>query len=124
MTTATKTQVEDMLKAFEAKNVEALLTYFAEDGIFFDPHYPEPQMQGKAAIRQGFEFAFNIIQKPGFHIRNFWANEHRGAVEVDTHHIFQDGNEARFPQVFVFEMQDELLTRFQSYVPYSPPTSA
>jgi hypothetical protein len=39
---------------------------------------------------------------------------------VDTHHIFQDDNEVHFPQVFVFETQNGLLSRFQAYVPYPP----
>ena len=123
MTTTTKTQVEAMLKAFEAKDTEALLDYFAEDSIFFDPHYPEPQMQGKAAIKQGFEHAFSIIAKPGFQLRNFWGNGRTAAAEVDTHHILQDGSEIRFPQVFILEMQDDLLTRLQCYVPYPPPAA-
>ena len=124
MTTTTKTQIKEMLDAFEAKDAAAFLNHFAEDAILFDPHYPEPEMQGKAAIRNGLSFAFNMISRPGFHLENFWTDGRTGAVEVQTHHIFQDGNEARFPQVFVFEMQNNLLTRLQSYVPYPPPAAA
>jgi ketosteroid isomerase-like protein len=121
MSTITQTHIETLLNAFTNKEMSTLMNAFAEDAIFVDPHYPEPQVQGKAAIQQGFEFAFNTIKQPGFSIRHFWANDHTGAAEVDTHHIFQDGNEVRFPQLFVFEMRDNLLTRFQAYVPYPPP---
>lgn len=121
MSTITQAQIETLLSAFTAKDMSTLMAAFADDAIFYDPHYPEPQVQGKEAIQQGFEFAFSMIQQPGFNIRHFWANDHSGAAEVDTHHVFQDGSEVRFPQLFVFEMQDNLLTRFQAYVPYPPP---
>ena len=121
MSTITKTQIENLLNAFSNKDMPTLMASFADDAVFFDPHYPEPQLQGKEAIQQGFEFAFSTIQQPDFNIRHFWANAHSGAAEVDTHHIFHDGSEVRFPQLFVFEMQDNLLTRFQAYVPYPPP---
>ena len=113
--------IERLLRAFEAKNRQETLDCFAEESLLFDPHYPDPAMQGKAAIQQGLEFAFGIVKQPGFEIRQFWSQGQSGAVEVDTHHILQDDSEVRFPQVFVFETQNGLFTRFQAYVPYPPP---
>jgi ketosteroid isomerase-like protein len=115
--------VEQLLRAVETKDIEAVLACFADDAVFFDPHYPTPEMRGKVAIRQGLEFAFSVLKQPGFAIRHFWAAENDGALEVDTHHVMQDGVEAHFPQVFVFEMRGDLLGRFQSYVPYPPPAA-
>lgn len=124
MTTDSRVLVETLLRAFVEKNLKSALDCFADDALFIDPHYPEPHMQGKAAIQEGFQFTFNILKKPGFTIRHFWGNENNGALEVDTHHIFQDDNEVRFPQMFAFELRDGLLTRFQAYVPYPPPSPA
>jgi imidazoleglycerol phosphate dehydratase HisB len=78
-------------------------------------------MHGKAAIQQGVTFAFGMLKQPGFTIRHFWTMENTGAVEVDTHHVLENGAEVQFPQVFVFEIRDDLLSRFQSYAPYPPP---
>lgn len=114
--------VERMLRAFEAKDAQRAASCFTEDGLFIDPHYPEPAIQGRAAIQQGFGFAFGMLEQPGFTIRNFWSNETSGATEVDTDHIMADGSEVQFPQVFVFETKDGLLSRFQAYVPYPPPS--
>jgi ketosteroid isomerase-like protein len=121
MSTDNRELVEWVLRAFEAKDLEAALACFADDALLFDPHYPTPEMRGKAAIRGGFEFIFGIVKRPGFTIRHFWAGDHDSALEVDTHHVLGDGTEVRFPQVFVFEIGDGLFQRFQAYVPYPPP---
>jgi ketosteroid isomerase-like protein len=124
MSTHIRTLIERGLQAFEQKDAQALTAIFSDDAVFYDPHYPTPEMRGQAAIRQGFEFAFGTLKQPGFTIRNFWGNEHSGVVEVDTHHVLQDGVELRFPQTFVVEERDGLVTRFQAYLPYPPPALA
>ncbi len=113
--------VERMFRAFEDKDMEGALRSFAEDALFFDPHYPVPEMGGKSAIREGLEEAFGIIKKPSFVIRHLWTAGPTAAVEVDTHHVLQDGTEIKSPQVFVLEIgQDGLITRLQSYVSHLP----
>lgn len=121
MSGTNKELVEQMFGAFEAKDMEAVSAFFADDAVLFDPHYPVPEMKGKAAIEQGCEWAFGNMEKPGFTIRHIWIEGDAGAVEVDTHHVFKGGMELKFPQVFVFETHDGLVTRLQSYVPYGPP---
>ena len=113
--------IAGLLRAFERKDLDAVLGYFAEDALVYDPHYPTPTMQGKEAIRQGFGWGLDMIQQPGFAIRNAWTKDTSGVVEVDTHHVFPNGSEARFPQVFVFETRDGQVTRLQAYEPYPPP---
>jgi ketosteroid isomerase-like protein len=124
MSTHIRSLIERGLQAFEQKDIQALSAIFSDDAMFYDPHYPTPEMRGRAAIQQGFEFAFGTLDQPGFTIRNFWSNEHSGVVEVDTHHVLKDGEELRFPQAFVVETRDGLITRFQVYVPYPPPAVA
>ena len=113
--------IEQMFEAFASKDIEAVMAFFADDAVVFDPHYPITEMKGTAAIRQGFEWAFRNLLKPGFTIRHLWLTDDGGAVEVDTHHIFKGGMEVKFTQLFVIETRDRLLTRLQSYVPYRPP---
>jgi ketosteroid isomerase-like protein len=113
--------IERVLGAFERKDMDGVLASFADDGVLFDVHYPSPLMQGKDAIRAGMENAFGMLKQPGFTMRNVWEGENNCAVEVDTHHILQNGMEINFPQVFIMEARDGLITRLQSYVPYPPP---
>ena len=106
--------------AFETRDLPATLSLFADDAVVIDPHYPQAEMRGKAAIKQGFEWAFSNIEKPGFTARHLWTDDASGVVEVDTHHIFKGGLQVKFPQVFVLEARAGLITRLQSYPPYGP----
>lgn len=127
----TRESAERIFALFQSRDIDAVLAIFAEDAIVFDPHYPVPDMRGKAAIRRGFAWAFGNMEKSGFTIRNFWpaapgpigcgAAIDSAAVEVDTHHVFRGGMRVDFPQVFVIETRDGLVIRLQSYVPYAPP---
>jgi len=121
MTEITRDVVERIFDTFEAKDLEAVMACFAEDALLFDPHYPVPEMRGKAAIRQGLAWGLGSMEQPGFTIRHLWIDGETAVVELDTHHVFRGGMKLNFPQVFVIESRDGLITRLQSYVPYSPP---
>lgn len=109
-----------LITAFEAKDMSAILSCFADDAVMIDPHYPQSRMEGKAAIMQGVAGALGSMVKPSFTIRHSWVDEESGVIEVDTHHLFKGGMVLDFPQVFVIEMHNGLITRLQSYPPYGP----
>ena len=46
------------LAAVEAKDLPGLLSLHAHDGVFIDPHFPEPAMRGRSAIERGHVWAF------------------------------------------------------------------
>lgn len=120
MATIERMQVEAIFDAFVARNLKTVMAMFADDALVYDPHYPVPEMKGKAAIQRGFEWGLDGLAKPGFAIRNFWADGEKAVAEVDTHHVLKMGMEIKFPQVFVIEMRDGLVTRLQAYEPYPP----
>ncbi len=37
----------------EAKDLEKMMSFFTDDAILIDPHFPSPRIQGKATIRDG-----------------------------------------------------------------------
>jgi len=113
--------VQQVFGTFEAKDLEAVMACFADDAVLFDPHYPVPEMRGNDAIRRGLAWGLGNMKQPGFTVRHLWVSGETAAVEVDTHHVFKGGIEARFPQVFVIESRDGLITRLQAYPPYGPP---
>jgi ketosteroid isomerase-like protein len=41
----------------EAKDLDAIMSVFADDAVVIDPHFPTSQMQGKVAITEGFQEA-------------------------------------------------------------------
>ncbi len=106
----------------QAKDLETLMHLFADDAVVIDPHFPTPRMQGKATIRKGFREAMSGMHSFGYTIVNYYESEHGqgAAVETATHHILKQGMERNFPQVFIFEVADEHITRLQAYEPYGP----
>jgi len=111
---------QQLVASCEGKDMPAILALFADDAIMIDPHYPVAEMKGKAAIKQGLEWAFSNIEKPSFAIRHVWEDVNSGAVEVDSFHVFRGGMKVKFPQVFILETRDGLITRLQSYPPHGP----
>ena len=120
MTLFTEETVKRMFGAFEAKDMETVLSYFAEDALVIDPHYPTPRMEGKAAIRAGFAWAFANIEQPGFTLLRLWTDGTSGALEMDTHHRIRGKLESRFQQVFIVETRNDQILRLQSYPDYGP----
>jgi uncharacterized protein (TIGR02246 family) len=126
MTEDTSTTLHDLVRrtfaTLEAKDLEAMMSLFAEDAVLIDPHFPTPQMQGKAAIRKGFQGAMSGMRSFGYTIVNYCESEDGqcAAVETATHHVLKQGMKRDFPQVFIFEVANEHITRLQAYEPYGP----
>jgi ketosteroid isomerase-like protein len=106
----------------EAKDLDAMMSLFADDAVVIDPHFPTPQMQGKVAITEGFRGAMAGMRSFGYTIVNYFESENGqcAAVETATHHIVKQGTKLNFPQVFIFEVADGRITRLQAYEPYGP----
>lgn len=55
--------IERSFKTVMAKDVDGFLALFAEDAVFFNPHYPVQRMKGKAAITDGIAWGLNGMGK-------------------------------------------------------------
>lgn len=122
MNTSLHDLVTRTLTAIEAKDLGAMMSLFADDAVLIDPHFPMPQMQGKATITENFQGALTSMESFGYTIVNYFedANGLGAAVEIATHHVVKGGKKLNFPQVFVFEVADGRITRMQAYEPYGP----
>jgi ketosteroid isomerase-like protein len=120
--TAVEALIRAAFAAVMAKDLDACLAGFAEDGVLIDPHYPIRRMEGKAAIADGLRWSFGGMEVLGFEIERYFeaADGRSAAVEVATHHVLKGGRSLNFPQVFVFQVRDGLITRLQAYEPYGP----
>jgi uncharacterized protein (TIGR02246 family) len=106
----------------EAKDLDAMMSVFADDAVVIDPHFPAQRLQGKAAITKGFREAMSGMQSFSYTIVNYCESEHGqcAAVETATHHVAKPGIKLNFPQVFIFEVVDGQIMRMQAYEPYGP----
>ena len=123
---ATETNRRELVeRAFQTimdRDAEGFLALLADDALVFDPHYPVQHMAGKAAISDGIAWGLGSMVKMGFKIEKYFTGEdgQSAAVEVPTAHVLKGGKKLNFPQAFVFEFKDGLITRLQAYEPYPP----
>ena len=109
----------ETLKAVEAKDLASVLSLFDDCATFYDPHYPTTLMQGKESIKKGLIWGFSSLKKFGFTIvRNSYSNNGQVAVEVNTSHLMFTGEPLNFPQVFIIETKNDLITRLYAYELY------
>jgi len=109
--------------AVEAKDLDIMMSLFADDAVLIDPHFPIPRMHGKAAITEGLRVA--IVRNAILRLHNrqlFRVGElsTRGSRDREAPR-HQAGDEAKFPAVFILEASDGRITRMQADEPYGPP---
>ena len=114
--------MEKTFRALETRDRAALLACFAPDARLFDPHYPQPTMQGIAEIAEGIDWGLKGVKRFGFTIVHYFGSDdgQSGCVEVDTNHTLNVGGDLHFPQVFIVETKAGLISRLQAYEPYGP----
>jgi ketosteroid isomerase-like protein len=115
-----ETLLRDLLAALEAKDIERGLSMLAADAVVIDPHYPQPEMRGRAAIMRGIKWALGALEKPGFKMRRSWTNGETVVAEVETHHVIKGPIRQNFGQVFVVETHNGKITHLRSYPSYGP----
>lgn len=116
----------DLLQALfddlASRDVATLHSKFADDAVLFDPHYPQKEMRGRAAIERGIAWGMGSMEQFGFTVVQAFSSDDglKAIAEVDTHHVLKGGQALNFPQVFVIETADGLITALRAYEPYRP----
>ena len=68
--TSEREQIEGVLTAFEDGDAATAPEFWAEDGVFIDPHYSESEYRGPDESQGALERALeNIVERPGLTIR-------------------------------------------------------
>ena len=121
MATDPNALIERLFARMMDRDLPGMMLLFAEDAVVFDPHYPIPTMKGHAAIERGLRWALDTLVEPGFTVRQMWLEGDAGGVEVHTTHVLKGGMKLDFEQVFLFEIQNDQITRLRAFVPHPPP---
>lgn len=113
---------ETCFGALERRDRAALVASFADDAVIFDPHYPKPEMRGRAEIEAGLDWGLSVMQTFGFRIVRHYGTQDglSGAFEVDTNHVLKGGQKLSFMQAFFVDTRDGLITGMRAYEPYGP----
>lgn len=119
--TLTREDIEAMLSTWEDGDAEAAAEFWAEDGEFIDPQYPETFYEGRDQVQEGLAWALeNPLDIPKVIVRRVWQDGEDFAVEVDTRHTMEDGSQVDYPQAFIVEGENGKIKRWQTYTPFSP----
>src|SRR5450755_2006719 len=92
-----------LIDAFMAKDIDLVMSLFAEDALLVDPHYPRARMKGRVQIERGIRWGLSSLKTPGFTLRHSAVDGDIGFFEVDTKHLLSIGMTIEFEQVFVVE---------------------
>lgn len=118
----TVADIHRIFEAWENKDPETPAEYWAKEGVYIDPHYPEAEYRGPEAVQRALESGLEeSIAQPRLTIQHVWEDEDSFVVEVRTHHTLVDDTEVDYQQVFVIETRDGKITRWQSYLPFERP---
>ncbi len=123
MTTPTALQLVDALfRRLEDRDLPGAFELVADDAVLVDPHYPQMEMSGRDAIERGLDWGLASMEQFGFAIVHALESDDggRAMLEIDTHHVLRGGKNLDFPQMFVVEASDGLITGLRAYEPYKP----
>lgn len=122
METAVVAVMRRMFAALEVRDKATAMACFSPDAVLFDPHYPKPEMRGRAEIESGLDWGLSVMERFGFTVVTVFLDEtgSKAAFEVDTNHVLKGGRKLSFPQMFVAEERDGLVAALRAYEPYGP----
>lgn len=86
MSTIAHEDFEAAVRAFENQRFDAAASGFAADGVFIDPHYPDPEFRGRDAIESAFEWVFeNVLRDSSPVFRRTYRTVRRRISGVIVH---------------------------------------
>lgn len=113
--------VDTVLKALEKGDAVAAASAYAEDAVFIDPRYPEPEYRGREPIREAFEWGHtNVLDEPEYTVRNYLETGQTCVVEVHAGDAETTRPDSECPRVFVVDFCEEGITRWRTYLPFKP----
>ena len=110
--------LEALLDAFNARDVDAIMSFFTEDCVFDTPRGPAPggrRLVGKQEVRQGFQARFDGIPDIHYGDGRHWACGDRGASEWTIRGTQADGEPIEVRGCDLFEFTEGKISRKDSY---------
>ena len=110
--------LEQVLAAFNRHDLDAIMTYFAEDAVFDAPRGPEPwgnRCVGKAAVREALAGRFSGIPDVRYSEDRHWVSADRGASEWLLTGTTTAGVAIRVRGCDLWEFRAGLIVRKDSY---------
>jgi ketosteroid isomerase-like protein len=110
--------LEQMLAAFNRHDLDAILTFFAEDAVLEMPRGSDPwgtRLVGKPAVREGLASRFAGIPDVHYAEDHHWVSGNRGTSEWLLTGTTTAGDRIAVRGCDLWEFRDGLITRKDSY---------
>ena len=118
MTQTTVPPLEAVLDAFNAHDVDAILSFFTEDCVLDMPRGPAPgglRLVGKEQVRKGFQSRFDGIPDIHYGDERHFVSGDRGASEWTIRGTRATGEPIEVRGCDLFEITDGKFSRKDSY---------
>ena len=110
--------LKEFLEAFNRHDVDAVMSFFADDCVFDTPRGPLPggtHLEGKDEVRSGVAARFEGIPDIHYGDDRHWVLGNRGVSEWTITGTDVNGNRIHVRGCDLFEFVDDKITRKDSY---------
>lgn len=110
--------LEKLMDAFNRHDLDAIMTFFAEDAVMEMPRGPEPwgmRYAGKAAVRDGLASRFTGIPDVRYSEARHWVCGDRGVSEWLLTGTTTEGERIAVRGCDLWEFRGDLVIRKDSY---------
>ena len=118
MTEATVDTLKAIADAFNRHDLDAIMSFFADDAVFESPRGPERfgrRFEGKTAVREGLAARFSGIPDVHYGDDDHFVSGDRGASEWTLTGTTTDGIQLDVRGCDLWTFRDGLVTRKDSY---------
>jgi ketosteroid isomerase-like protein len=110
--------IRRMFAAFDAKDLTTLADLVTDD-VRLRLGNP-PMVAGKRAFVAAVTAFLGSVTSFRHEILNVWHDGHTVVAELNVHYVRLDGGEVTLPCCNVFELRDELISDYRSYMDATP----
>ena len=110
--------LQAFLDAFNAHDVDEVMSFFTEDCVFDTPRGPAPgghRLVGKQEVRKGFQARFDGIPDIEYGDDRHWTSGDRGVSEWTIRGTTVDGDPIEVRGCDLFEFTDGKISRKDSF---------
>ena len=110
--------LQDFLDAFNAHDVDAIMSFFTDDCVFDMPRGPGPggrRLVGKEAVREGIQSRFDGIPDIRYDDDRHWRCGDRGVSEWTIRGTQRTGEPIEVRGCDLFELTDGKISRKDSF---------
>jgi ketosteroid isomerase-like protein len=110
--------LQALLDAFNARDLDAIMSFFTEDCVFDTPRGPAPggrRLVGKQQVRKGFQARFDGIPDIDYGHARHWTCGDRGVSEWTIRGTQSTGESIEMRGCDLFEFTDGKISRKDSF---------